>query len=252
MKAFAGTLIPRASVFFGALCCAIPVLATPINLDTGKTLGITSSTSSLVSGTLTFSMTNTSATPDAVTTLNAWNLGFQVLPIGIVTGSVTPISVFNPATNPVLAGPSGVDPATQFALVLTATTNGTKNAFSWGMAQTDGLDANTLGVNTTKNFASFVLQASVGASGTWGFFAVNQSLAGGPSYWADTDGASTAFGNLPATNGSSLQIGTITVTAVPEPSSIVLAAFAVAGAGWFAVRARGSSRIAIVEAPSDA
>jgi len=208
---------------------AVAALATPINLDTGIALDVDPGTT----GTATLSATNF-ANGTQVTNWNAWTVALQLLPNPGATGTMTISGISPPATNGSLANPDAgtFDPSGE----LFEPANGATAYTAIGFAN------NTNAVTTWAsgqqfNLAGIAFTASGDASGSWTLYAVNQS---DTEYFSTTNyfnavATPFAFGNSPATNGSSLVLGTI--TAVPEPGSLTLAA-AAGVVGLLALRRR--------------
>jgi hypothetical protein len=95
--------------------------------------------------------------------------------------------------------------------------------------------ANTNGFNdqilptATKNVGTLTFTSGTG-EGTWDVYVVNQQAQSGGLPVSFTQNAALAeagFGNLPATNGAFLKIGSVSV--VPEPSTTAVATMAMAG-----------------------
>jgi len=221
---------------FAALVLALQTtaaLATPINLDTGISLDVEPGTT----GTATLSATNFNG-GSTVTNWNAWTVALQLLPNPGATGTMTISGISLPATNGSLANPDAgtFDPSG----VLFEPANGETAYTAIGFA--NNTNANTTWASGQQyNLAGISFTASGDASGSWTLYAVNQS---------DIDFFSTTnyfnsvatpfpFGNVPATNGSSLTLGTI--TAVPEPASMTLA-LAAGTVGLVTLRRRRQDR----------
>jgi|688.fasta_scaffold150647_3 hypothetical protein len=186
------------------------VRATPINIDTGKVLSMGAGANS----SLVLSATNTNS-GTSVTNFNGWTLGLQLLPQGGATGTVTMTGITNPATNQALTVP---DTPTFFNSTLNTATNGTTAYKYVGISNVDNTTT-TFALGQSLNLANLAVTSSAGAAGTWNLYAVNQSPS--QSAWLDVTGLGTDYGNLPATNGTSVLVGTVTV--VPEPGSLLLA-----------------------------
>lgn len=206
------------STSFRAICLALAVVgfawqsarATPIVVDTGKAVSMSAGANSVV----VLSATNTNA-GTSVTTFNGWTLGLQLLAQAGATGSVTITGISNPAVDPALTVP---DTATFINAVLNSATNGTTAYKYVGISNVDNTTT-TFALGQSLNLANLAVTSSAGAAGTWSLYAVNQSPS--QSAWLDVTGLGTDYGNLPATNGTSVLVGTVTV--VPEPGSLLLA-----------------------------
>lgn len=222
---------------FAAFACAVmavPALATPINIDTGKQLNLNPGTS----GTLTLSLTNQDA-GTAVTTFNAWGLILQLIPQPGATGSATFTNLLSPATNGALTDPG--DPLLDPAYELTTAVNGTIGAYQLSIGNNSAVTT-TFALGQSYNIGDLTVALSPGATGAWTIYALND--ANDTTSWLNAGGAATAFGNVPTagTQGqySANPIGTI--NAVPEPASIGLAALAVGGCSLVWRRRAGAAK----------
>jgi hypothetical protein len=216
-----------------------PVSATTLTLDTGKSLQLQPGSSD----NFTFSATNDEG---AITNLLGWAIGFQVVPIGTPTGSLTVGLLTKPAVDPMPAGEVDFGQPALGILANSATENGSPNF--WGIAAAALDDIQVVDSSTSYNLGSvnFTLSANATAGDSWGIYAVQQPSTFIKSYWSDDAFNPIGFGNwetLPNPVGS-VQIGTI--SAVPEPGSLVLAGSALAAAGWYGARKRRT--LAAVEA----
>jgi len=207
-----------------------PAIATPINIDTGKNLSMSPGTSA----SLLLSATNASA-GTAVTNFNGWTLGLQLRPQTGATGTLTMTGITNAATNRALTNP---DVPTFSNATLNTATNGTTAYKYLGISNVDNTTT-TFSLGQSLNLANLAISSSAGASGNWNLYAVNQSPS--QSAWLDVTGQGIDYGNLPATNGTSVLVGSVAV--VPEPQGIVLAGSAIAAAGCCAWRARRRSKV---------
>lgn len=205
-----------------------PSPASTLTLDTGKSVTLLQGTS----GTFTFSATNDAGaiTDDFL----GWAIGFQVLPSGSTSGLITVGALSSPAVNPMPIGTVQLIQPGLFPLANSASLNGSPNFYAMGMTSEDTLGS--LAEFTSYNLANVALSASGDAVGTWNVYAVQQAGAFIKTFWNNAATADVTFGNLPQSGNSSILIGTVTVTAVPEPSTISLAGFALVAAGWAARR----------------
>jgi hypothetical protein len=229
---------PRTSAVVAVALCLLALVATAsattLTLDTGKSLTLFQGGSGL----FTFSATNDAG--DISEVYLGWNIGFQVLPSGVTGGSLIVGELFQPAINPAVAGElEFIQPDQVLLLSGSAVINGSDSFRSMSINSTDTLA--TLQGSTSYNLGSLSFSATPDAVGTWNVYAVQQ----GPGFEKTystlfNEGFSDAyFGNLlPSAGNSSVLIGTISVTAVPEPSSLVLAGSALMAAGWFGWRWR--------------
>ena len=189
------------------------VQATPISIDTGKSVSMSPGANSVVL----LSATNANA-GTSVTNFNGWTLGLQLLAQAGATGTVTMTGISNPAVNPALTVP---DTETFNNALLTTATNGTTAYKYVGISNVDATTT-TFALGQSLNLASLAVSSSSTASGVWNLYAVNQSPS--QSAWLNVTGLGTDYGNLPAINGTSLLLGTVSV--IPEPGPMLLAGLA--------------------------
>lgn len=232
MTRFIGSIRPLAGLA-ALLLVAGAATASPLNVDTGKTLVLQPGGS----GILTLSLTNENA-GSAITNFNSWGFGLQLLPLAGATGTATLESAALPATNPALTNPE--DPPLFSAETLDVPANGTLNYTLVSNGNLTNVQT-TFALGQQYNVADVTVSLSPNASGSWNLYAVNNE--NGIAAWLAANGNATDFGNLPAVNGDggTLLIGT--VSAVPEPGGIVLSGSAMAAAGWFAWRSRRKSEL---------
>jgi hypothetical protein len=176
------------------------------------------------------------------TSLVAWSLGLQIVPLGITTGTVTidssvtyPISgnIFS-SPNPAGAPQTTPDSPNTGDLTVGAASNGFVPVTVAGGGQ---------------NLVTLKFNASAGATGDFALRLVDD---GTPAYTYWTDGSFNdnpfLFNNTAIS--SAAQIGSIHINstaAVPEPSSMALTASLLAFAGW---RARRKKRNATAMSPN--
>lgn len=222
-----------AAIIAGLGCVA--ALASPINMDTGKTLTLQPGSS----GTVTLSLTNQNA-GSAITDFNGWSTGLQLLPQAGAVGTATITGAALPATNPALTDPEIPLTFTPNQNLLVAANGTTLYSSLISSNQSPAVTTFTLGQR--YNVADLTVALSPNASGTWNLFAVNN--ANGIASWANQFGAATDFGNVARVNGDAGTTLIGTVSAVPEPQSFVLAGSAMAAAAWFAWRSRRRGLVA--------
>jgi hypothetical protein len=218
-----------------------PLQAATLFLDTGAMLGLQPGGT----GSLTISLSNDAG---SVTNFNGWVVGIQYLPTPGATGSIALESLVQPATNPAVTNNVGtpvLDPDLELfdfdAAPLFVNGSDLFSVISITSAQPS--NTQTLLGSTSYNLGTLTFSASANAQGTWNLYAINPNELDGERSWWYTNGLNTvSYGNLllPAEGQSanSLLIGTISVTAVPEPSSLLLAGSAIVAAGWFGWRSR--------------
>lgn len=206
---------------------ATPASATTLSVDTGKSLTLQPGTS----GTLTLSITNDAG---AITNNFAgWVLGLQLVPAVSTTGSIGYGTLANAAVNPAIPrSGSDIEASNESAAFPAGTTINGLNSFQ-SLAIANLVDATTLLGSTSYNLGDLQITSSGDASGVWNVFAINLPSADGTkSYWFDAAFGENNYGNIavPTTgNTTSVLLGTVTVTAVPEPGSLALAAFGAGG-----------------------
>jgi hypothetical protein len=218
----------------------MPASATTLTLDTGKNLEIDPAVST--TGTFTLSATNDSGS--VINTFNGWGLILQLVPTPGAIGTAAFVNLTEPAVNPSLGPvsnpPDNVTTTFDDTYFLLSSINGTTDAYFVGIGnETDS--ATTWSLGQALNLADLEVQLSPGAQGTWTVFAINDRF--NSTGWFDmVTFESIAFSDLPTapvTNPqsyTSLTLGTI--TAVPEPSTLMLAGSAIVAAGWFGWRSR--------------
>jgi hypothetical protein len=227
------------SVAMAGLCVVVAALGTathasPLNVDTGKILALNPGDT----GTVTLSLTNeNSGSP--ITTFNSWGFGLQLIPNIGATGTATLVSGSLPAVNPALADPED-PPLFSTGQTLNVAANGTTDYTLISSANQSALET-TFALGQTYNIMDVDISLSPGATGSWSLYAVNDAL--GFGVWLNSLGSPTNFGNLPSVNGDGGTVLIGTVSAVPEPSGILLAASALAACGWSRWRSRRATRV---------
>lgn len=228
MTRFIGSIRPLAGLV-ATLLVAAAATASPLNVDTGKTLVVAPGSSAI----LTLSLTNENAS-SVIDNFNGWSTGLQLLPQLGSTGTASITLAALPATNPALTDPEG-PPTLLPNQTLSVAANGT-TSYSLLASANQSAAVTTFSLGQQFNVADLTIALSGNASGSWNLFAVNNG--NGIASWASESGVATNFGNLARVNGDggTLLIGT--VSAVPEPGSLMLAGSAVLVAGWYSWRSR--------------
>lgn len=139
--------------------------------------------------------------------------GFQlnliITPDGGSSGTVGFNSVAKPASNYILGMAGAFTPS----ITTTTTTDDSALAFDSTFAAVSLMGG--------ENLASLTFTPSGGASGSFGLYAFDQ--AGKRTHWLDESGMAMQFVGLPKAGAgmmTQLRIGTISTTAVPEPSAL--------------------------------
>lgn len=192
-------------------------LATPLSLATGLSLSMRSGTTA----TLTLSATNLTGGTGNITTFNGFALALQLIPQPGASGTVQFANFAVPASNGILPDPG--DPQFQLnGITNLSSVNGRTVAtpVALFMSETAPQQETTVPQGVVKNLGVLSFVSSPAAAGTWKLFAVNDSF--GRSYWTDASATDTDLALLPATNGTSLELGTVSI--VPEPSMLVIGA----------------------------
>lgn len=198
------------------LSAGVPAHATPLGLTRGLSVSMASGTTA----SLTLSATNLAGGTGDITTFNGFGLALQLIPQGGAVGTVVFSGFAAAAANGILPDPG--EP--QFELDGIATlspVNGTSLATPVAllMSELAAQQEATVPQGVLKNLGIIEVAASGNAAGIWTLYAVNDAF--GRSYWTDAVGNETAFDQLPATNGTAIAIGTVSI--VPEPSAVALA-----------------------------
>ena len=190
--------------------------ATPLALTTGLSVSMASGTTGL----LTLSATNLVGGTGDITTFNGFGLALQLIPQAGASGTVQFANFFVPATNGILPDPD----VPQFELngiTNMSPVNGSSVATSVAllMSETAPSPETTVPQGVLKNLGTLQFISTSNAVGTWTLYAVNDAF--GRSYWTNAVADETTFDQLPATNGTALPLGTVSI--VPEPSIVVFA-----------------------------
>lgn len=231
--------IVAAAVAVLVACLASQARATTLSLGTSSVVVIEPGTS----GSLTLTMSNNAGD---VANFNGWVVGVQFLPDVGTTGSVALTGLLAPASNPAVTN-SPAAPVFDLDLEMfdvnsdPLVINGSSLFTAMSITSSLSTQTQTIAGLSSYNLGTLTFTASGDAEGTWNLFAINPNADDGErSYWYTNGLGSVAYGNLPlpasGQPANSILLGTVTVTAVPEPSTISLAAFALVAAGWAACR----------------
>ena len=211
-------LLAAATLVASLFATAATAVAAPIvNFTTGLSLDLAETGT----GGMTMKFTNAG---DATQSINYYSVGIMLLQTS-GSGSLTFDSWTKPS-DPVIGDPEAeytpFDAPGLFTLNAPVNIAGT-DYFDYYFVATAATDAFNypLAAGVTKDAG--LMTFSVSGQGTWDVYAVNQEAQPGGlpvSLIQDNTSDEFGFGNLPAANGASLMIGTI--TAVPEPSTIAL------------------------------
>lgn len=196
------------------------------------------------SGSMTMSVQNNG---DATADVNFYQFAVMLIPTS-GTGTLTLDSWAPPASNPLVGDPTEYTPTetpTTQDLISPVTIEGT-DYYAYYPLQAANTDATNwpLGVDVSKNVGTMTFTAGPAEDNTvstWDVYVVSQSYespAFPPTFFANAALAPSDFGNLLAVDGGLLKIGTVTVTAVPEPGSLTLAAVGAAFAAGAVIRRR--------------
>lgn len=207
------------AVLLGLLAPARISVAGPIvNIGTSGTLALQSSGS----GSLTMSLQNSG---DALAEINFY--GFALMFVQTSgTGTLPSFSWSAPQSNPLLGAPTTFEVQPLNALTSPVNIGGQDY---YDFHRVTGLNNDALNyqllASESKNVGTLHFTAGPESEGdsVWDIYVVNeQAILFPPSFTSPDPFAPSAFGNLPSDDGASLKLATLTVTAVPEPSSIAL------------------------------
>lgn len=217
------------------VCCGV-ASATPLNMVTGKTLGVRPGQT----GILPLSIINVNSGA-VVTDFNGWSSGLQLIPQAGATGTATIAAAALPATNAALT-----DPEVPLTLLpnqtLSVAANGT-TSYTFITSANQSAATTTFALGQTYNVADLSISLGANASGTWNLYAVNN--ANGIASWQNPSGTATDFGNVAKSNGDAGTVLIGTVSAVPEPEGVTLAVSAMSGLVWFVIRSRRKAASAV-------
>lgn len=158
------------------------------------------------------------------TFVNNFLVGVQLVADPGATGTLSLASVSAPASNSLLTDSPTFD---AIADTLSGTTTVGGADYIQLLGANISIFEDTLNASSIANLLRLTFSASGDALGTWTLYGVNQGSSS-VSFTADTSNQQTDFTNLPATDDTYIALATITVTAVPEPRTTVLAGLAAA------------------------
>jgi hypothetical protein len=219
-----------------------PALAHADLLSVGTGLTITWDRTSAPSGSAVMTIPILNSNTSDPRGLSGWSLAIRIVPEAGATGTLAFGSFSYPA-NEIISPSSNLTPAGSPALVTSA--NGVKVSASNSDLSVNGQNS----VPATGAALFSVNYTSADAVGKFDIYAWNQTNGLG-SYWVDQNGNNTGFTNIPSASPSvnDLLLGTITVTATPEPGTMLLAFLASGGIATHLVRRRRRPQ----DTPSDA
>jgi hypothetical protein len=175
--------------------------------------------------------------------LAGWTLAIRIVPEAGATGTLA-FGTFSYPANEIISPSSNIVPAGSPSV--TTSSNGIQVGASNSDLSTNG--QNPVPASGAALFS--VNYTSTDALGTFDIYAWNRTSGAG-SYWTDQFGlGNTGFTNIPsaAPSVNDLLLGTVTVTATPEPGTMLLAFLASGGIATHLVRRRRRPQ----DTPSDA
>jgi hypothetical protein len=132
-----------------------------------------------------------------------------------------------PAVNPLPTSTGSQSPLTQLIFANSLTVNGSTDYWEFGIFSSNA-NGETVVSGTSYYIGTVGFNVASNASGVWNVYAVQQPLSlDSPlaiTYWLQVPATESSFGNLLNDVRESLPVGTITVAAVPEPSTAGLGA----------------------------
>jgi hypothetical protein len=179
------------------------------------------------SGIMTARVTNTAA--PAGTNMQGWAIDLLIVGDAGATG----LTFASPTTgNP--AHPPNYIFTTSFPPGIAVTNSGTQLFAN----DSDNNLAGTAVPQTPKTLLDVMFNATAGASGTFGIFAVHGSF---NTSWSDQNGATQFFQGMP-NDVAMTRIGDVRVNTVPEPGTLVLTGLA--ASAWLGCRKRYAKKAA--------
>lgn len=193
------------------------------------------------SGSLTLAVENTG---DATADVNFFQ--FAVMLIQTSGPGTLTLDAWNPpASNPLLGDPIEFTPLSGTQDLISPVTIDAVDYYSYYALQAANTDGTNwpLSAGASKNVGSITFSGLTDEEtvSTWDVYVVSQSYASPqfpPTFYANAALVPSDYGNLPAEDGGKIKIGTVTVTAVPEPGTLTLAAIGAAVAIGAATRRR--------------
>ena len=232
-----------------ALVLAISCAATSVQagLVSINSIGAINMTANTQSSPVTLGLLD--LTPGSPVTMLGWSLGLRVVPLGGATGTVTlDEPSFVNALNNIFQG--GIHSPGPLGVGDNSPASG-----DFTVSNSDNAFTGVVVPGTTRNLVDLKFNASNNAGGNFALQLVDLDDSSAAnlvnSYWFDDTFTQHYLAVDGAAFTSGIQLGTISVTAVPEPSSMLLGGVLVGLAGWKNRRRRRAVALTISNALPD-